>query len=143
MDNVVGDNHKNQIQEVISYKMKDADLMYLASIANVGAGITITLFTKGIIISGTLTSGKEYYNSVASNLVNIGELGSQVAEYFSNAGKTLYTQDDNNSKELPLNFLHLKQFATHKNDGGLVHRTGSLLRVKIEEIDGYYLGMPS
>ncbi|CNF49138.1 hypothetical protein [Yersinia mollaretii] len=143
MDNVVGDNHENQIQDVISHKIKDADLLYLASIANVGAGITITLFIKGTIISGTLTSGKEYYKSIASNLASTGGLGIQVAEYFSNAGKTLYTQDDNDSKELPLNFLHLEQFATHKNDGGLVYRTGSLLRIKIEEIDGYYLGMPS
>ncbi|HDL7084417.1 TPA: gas vesicle protein [Yersinia enterocolitica] len=128
------------LEEVITRKTKDQDLMYLVRMANFGVGVGVTLFSKGTIITGTLMSGKEYYETVASKLSEVGEFGAVLAEYYTHKAKELYTPSDDADKEMPLNFLHLKESSFFKGDGGLLKMQNSVLRIKIEEIDGHYIG---
>ncbi|CND92194.1 Uncharacterised protein [Yersinia rohdei] len=139
MENI-DESQESKIQEVISLKTRDSDLLYLVRMANFGVGVGVTLFSKGTIITGTLMSGKEYYETVASKLSEAGEFGAVLAEYYTHKAKELYTPSDDADKEMPLNFLHLKESSFFKGDGGLLKMQNSVLRIKIEEIDGHYVG---
>lgn len=134
------ESQESKIQEVISHKARDNDLLYLVRMANIGVSVGITLFTKGSIITGVLMSGKNYYETIGSKMADAGEYGVQLAEYYTRNGKELYTPSDDPDKEIPLNFLHLKEISVLNGAGNFIKIKDVCLRIKIEEIDGHYVG---
>ncbi|EIV2907035.1 gas vesicle protein [Citrobacter braakii] len=133
----------NEIDNVIATKMRDADLVFLAQIANnINFGMGVTLFCKGALITGTTISGKEYYESVATLFGPKSSEEVSIADYFSNTAVNVYTEKkDTPDYEIPLNFIHLKNVAFISGNGQFIPYNGAFLRLKIEEIDGHIIGV--
>ncbi|WP_380180984.1 gas vesicle accessory protein GvpU [Kalamiella sp. sgz302252] len=133
----------SEMTNVFASKMRDADLNFIANIASkLGVGLGVTLFVKGALVTGNTISGKEYYEQIVEFFgeTQEGSVEQAIANYFKRTGEAYYTPEDDEAS-VPLNFLHLKdvsfrlgseQFSQHKN---------GLLRIKIEEIDGFMLGI--
>lgn len=132
----------NEIENVLARKMRDADLVFLAQIANnINFGMGITLFCKGTLITGTTISGKEYYESVAASFGPQSSGEGSIADYFSKTAENVYTEKkDTPDYEIPLNFIHLKNVAFSSGNGQFIPYNGAFLRLKIEEIDGHIIG---
>ncbi|CAI1502617.1 Uncharacterised protein [Serratia grimesii] len=132
-------SEENEEQVVISRKLQDADLLKFADLANkYDYSIGITILSKGVLITGRTISGKQYYNSIAD-----ASGSAPIAEYFRKVSAPLYTlQDGENvaTVNFPLNFIHLENVSMKSGDGLFSQLNGALLRIKIEEIDGYILG---
>lgn len=121
-------------------KSKDATVTYRASIANLGTGVSITLFLSGVVVTGNLISGKQYYESIASDIKGSGgESAEIIAKYFSEVGEAVYGLNDE-ADAPPTNFIHLNEVSLLKGDGNMFNFSNGLLRVKIEEIDGIIIG---
>lgn len=124
------------LQSVVSHKIRDNDLVLLVRMANIGVEIGITLLSKGIMISGLLVSGKSYYEDCVKKLSAVGRTGEDISVYFSET-KELYEPSDD--KEVPLNFLHLKDAVILTGQNRTSYNT-AIFRIKIEEIDGFFIG---
>lgn len=121
------------------HKIKDADLVFLVDIVNkTQASLGLTVLTKGTMISGQLTSGKEYYDYVASEISKAGEAGIALSKYFSDKADTIYSPKED--EDAPNSFMHLKDITVRSHDGKLNAINGGYLRLKIEEIDGHTVG---
>lgn len=129
-----------EIGEVVAYKVKDEDLLFLNSIVNkFDYGIGVTLFSNGSVTTGTLISGKQYYSFVAERLKEAGSVGESLAQFFENKGATSYTSDDPDFL-YPNNFLHLENVHIRQDNGRMAALNNAMLRIKIEEIDGHMIG---
>lgn len=133
-------NEDFELQEVLSFKVKDSDLSFLNGIVNkADFGIGITLFVKGCVITGSLISGRKYYRIVSDNLKSSGVVGESLSAYFEVKGRDGYTSPDPDF-EYPNNFLHLENIKILGGSGVIRSLSDAMLRVKIEEIDGHFIG---
>ncbi|QET15127.1 hypothetical protein [Klebsiella pneumoniae] len=121
---------------VNSSKMRDADLLALTRMANIGAGIGVTLLSKGTVISGVLTSGKKYYEDCEKKLDGKGPIAEAIGSYFAQA-KSHYDISEEN--QIPLNFLHLENVVIMAGSARIPYE-GAIFRIKIEEVDGFFIG---
>jgi len=134
----------NEPQVVISQTQKDNALSRLVYIANAGAGIGITLLVEGQVVYGDLMSGKDYCREMYECLISANgpkEVNELIAIGFKEMGEEYYSTEHLN--EIPLNYLHLKNIAYLKGDGGTLIVNGSPLRVAIEKVSGFAVGRPS
>ncbi|WP_010246545.1 hypothetical protein [Pantoea agglomerans] len=69
------------------------------------------------------------------------EVNELIAIGFKEMGEEYYSTEHLN--EIPLNYLHLKNIAYLKGDGGTLIVNGSPLRVAIEKVSGFAVGRPS
>ena len=75
-------NEDFELQEVLSFKVKDSDLSFLNGMVNkLDFGIGITLFVKGCVITGSLISGRKYYSIVSDNLKASGAVGEALSGF--------------------------------------------------------------
>lgn len=133
-------SEQDELQEVLALKTKDQDLTFLNSIVNkLNIGIGITLFVKGSVITGSLIAGRKYYQLVSDDLKSYGEFGEALSAYFETKGKDGYTSEDPNF-EYPDNFLHLENIKVRCDNGQMGPLGNAMLRVKIDEIDGHFIG---
>lgn len=134
----------NDPQVVISQTQKDNALCRLVYIANAGAGIGITLLVEGQVVYGDLMSGKDYCQEMYESLISANgpkEVNELMANGFKEMGEEYYSTENLNG--IPLNYLHLKNVAYLKGDGGMLIVNGSPLRVAIEKVSGFAVGRPS
>jgi len=130
-------------KQVLSHRMKDKALMHFVSCANIGAGVGITLLVNGQVVYGDLISGKEYCEQMYKKISSAkGDplLAESIASYFNKLGENTYTKENN--ADVPLNYLHLEKVAYLKGDGHQVNMNGTLLRIRIEDVNGFSLGRP-
>ncbi|MCK6961318.1 gas vesicle accessory protein GvpU [Enterobacter bugandensis] len=124
--------------EVISRSIYDQDLEYLVNVverANIDIGIT--LLVKGLLVSGMLVSNKKYYTQVSDDLQLSGDIGASIAEYFKERAKNFDVEKTEYSEP---SFMNLIKVSFLKGDGQMGSMKGACLRLKIEEVDGYFLG---
>ena len=136
---------QENLQEVLAYKLKDADLLFIAELVNrTNYGIGITLFVKGALITGLTVSGSEYYGSQIRALSEFSdnEISQHLLEHFKE-GQSYYHDLGEKEFSYPANFLHLKEVSFKLGDGKVFPMSNGILRVKIEEIDGFVLGLMS
>jgi hypothetical protein len=136
-------DNQEMISEVIAHRVKDESLLDVVNLANMGVGLGITLLVEGQVIVGDLISGKAYFEKLAAKmLTSTGgeEIASIVSKMFGDFGKEHYDKD---SKDVPLNYLHLENYAFLKGDGSLMNVSSSLMRICIEKISGYAIGKPT
>lgn len=134
---------KTIVNQVVSHRMKDEALLHLVSCANIGAGVGITLLVNGQVVYGDLISGKQYCEQMYKKISSANgdpSLAEAIASYFKNLGEDAYTKEDN--VDVPLNYLHLDKIAYLKGDGNQVNINGTMLRVRIEDVNGFSLGRP-
>lgn len=135
----------NPMQEVIAHTkpVGDAALNHLVSVANVGAGLSLTLVVDGQVIFGDLISGTDYcdemYNSFANNNSDQA-LGEAVGHFFLELKARFYEKE--NHTDIPTNFIHLKNVAYLKADGEQLTVSGSILRVMLDKVSAFAVGRP-
>ncbi len=132
-------------------------LSYLiSSLVNVGgAPLGVTLMMKGIIITGTLISEKEYLDSlsdmlqsqVREALASLPAEDRKMAEDafdFRELTEDLYPEEDDDDDEVPdtLFFLHLKNplVVTPQPSIGFSSGPFPVMRIRLTHIDGWMLG---
>lgn len=123
--------------------MKDPFLMTLVNLAHTqGLSFGITLTTPGGVITGTLISTGEFFNSFADSFAGAWTHGSSeelregLAAWGEHRGGELKAGDGGEDP-----FIHLKN-VRHLDGNGSVPSsgTGFLWRGKIEDITGFALG---
>lgn len=138
-------SEQSEMTNVFASKMRDADLNFIANIASkFGVGLGVTLFVKGALVTGNTISGKEYYDKIVALFGDVedGSTEQAVANYFKRTGEEYYTPTDDESS-VPLNFLHLQDVSFRLGSEKFSHHKNGLLRIKIEEVDGFMLGISS
>ncbi|CAM6926206.1 Gas vesicle protein [Enterobacter asburiae] len=136
---------EEKLQEVISYpqNMKDSALSHLVLCANLNAAVDVTLIIGGQVVAGQLVSGKEYAETMAGNLrsANASEdLKDAMASFFDSLAQE-YRNEEGHS--IPLNFLHIRNPAYLRGDGGWTNVQGTIVRIPIEKVSGFSLGKDS
>lgn len=146
-------SESNEVEKVVARKLQDADLIYFTNLANkTDVGVDITLFVKGTLLSGTIISGKKYFEAMHQKFESYGDksYGFLLKDYFSKL-LNMYTPgyvdngegEEVENKDIPLNFMHLENVSLQSGGGVFNNINGGLLRLKIEEIDGYIFGSTS
>lgn len=100
----------------------------------------ITLFVNGAIISGDLITLKKYYECLSENykeLKSDNELDKIIPETFSDfySQKKNYLEGKENTTH---DFIHLKNVKI-LNQNSMILRD-AFLRVKVNSVDGFFLG---
>lgn len=124
-------------------KVLDAYLLSFVSAANAGNfEMLITLYTHGIIVSGTLIGVGKYEKALIEQLKSTGEAGEIIAEKITKVlNDVLQTiGEDVMETSLP-NFIHLKDAKIYTpGQPPLPYIDGMYWRGYIEAIDGWNFG---
>ncbi|HGK4675278.1 TPA: hypothetical protein ACJ2WV_004579 [Kluyvera georgiana] len=138
-------SEEKEFSTVLSRKITDADLSFCVDMANKHeANMGVTLFCKGVIITGMIISGREYYAGVANSFGMKQDGASAWGDYFRQVGGAVYSkQDGEEDKEFPNIFIHLKDVKLSAGTSGFTPYKNAFLRLKVEEIDGHIIGIAS
>jgi hypothetical protein len=136
---------EEKLQEVIAHpqNLKDSALAHLVLLANVGLGVDVTIIVGGQIVAGQLVSGKDYAETIATNLrkSNVSdELKDAMASFFDDLANEYVSQE---GRSIPLNFLHIRNPSYMKGDGGWTTVQGTIVRIAIEKVSGFSMGKDS
>lgn len=134
-------------QAALAWEGQSVDwyLQNLVSVVN-GSNISfgITLFVEGVVISGTLVSGKKYFETFADEFSSAYPGDDEVREGIRQAFASNASLYDNQSKSKdlpPPQFIHLIDCYCHSPQGGsLPSDSGTLWRGKINAVSGFNLG---
>ncbi|WRP06534.1 gas vesicle accessory protein GvpU [Rossellomorea aquimaris] len=98
--------------------------------------LDITLNVNGAVITGTLVSAKEYFDSLSETFEDGSEVAQKLSEELAKAGEAI---DDNQSAEA--HFIHLKNTKVYCGDSKPTPSKGKIMwRGKLSEVDGFFLG---
>lgn len=132
----------NHLPHVVANKITDEDINYFAKLANVHSiSVGLTLIVNGSIITGVTISGEDYYKDLLGSLrpYQEGSAISLIAENFKSAQEAFAPKNFDSNQTY--DFLHLKNISIKQGDGHFFEMNDGLLRIKIEEIDGYIYGI--
>ncbi|MCE1957052.1 hypothetical protein LWT02_09410 [Enterobacter bugandensis] len=138
-------DNEEKLQEVIAHpqNLKDSALSHLVLLANVGVGVDVTIIVGGQIVAGQLVSGKDYAETIATNLRKADvsdELKDAMASFFDDLANEYVSQE---GRTIPLNFLHIRNPSYMKGDGGWTTVQGTIVRIPIEKVSGFSMGKDS
>ncbi|KAF0816773.1 MULTISPECIES: gas vesicle accessory protein GvpU [unclassified Cytobacillus] len=98
--------------------------------------LDITLNVKGAVITGTLVSAKEYFNTLSQTFEDGNDVAQKVSEQLEIAGEAAQSNDDSE-----INFIHMKETKVYCGDSKPTPSKGDILwRGKLSEVDGFFLG---
>ncbi len=148
------DNNENpsiQADSSAEFNKSDWFLRNLVDICNKSENMyfSITLSVGGILVSGELTGGAQYFNGFADDLAMSG-LSSETADLFRRFGE-IYTQqkeqedkeqEDNDGKtNPPPQYIHLRNARIfHPGGNPIPTNRGVWWRGRLEAVDGFILG---
>ncbi|HSW74873.1 MAG TPA: hypothetical protein VLG16_03315 [Candidatus Saccharimonadales bacterium] len=104
-----------------------------------GTGVNITVYLKGLVIEGRLISTKRYIEYMREHTKVIYKNNSETQDMINKTMSHYYDQILDQTKDSRIDFLHLEH-ATVLAGSGAYEPNGALLRLKIDEIDGFQLG---
>ncbi|WP_447903621.1 hypothetical protein [Stenotrophomonas geniculata] len=124
----------------------DGVLKRLVRIANLGGGFAVTLLVDGMLVSGTMVSGREYFDHITD-----GIRGSSSPEVVKNSLIQLFEQTASEYQEMldqpggydPA-FIHLKDAAFFVPGGGppiLKKGGGTYWRGSLASVGGFNFGL--
>jgi hypothetical protein len=116
---------------------KDSILEFFVLAANKhGFSLDITLNVNGAVISGTLVSAKDYFDSLSETFEDGNEVAQKISEQLAKAGESIESKN-----EAEAQFIHLKNTKVYCGDSKPTPSEGKILwRGKLSEIDGFFLG---
>ena len=116
---------------------KDSILEFFVQASNKhDFSLDITLNVAGAVITGTLVSAKEYFDSLSETFEDGSEVAQKLSEELAKAGESV---EENQSAEA--NFIHLKNTKVYCGDSKPTPSKGKIMwRGKISEVDGFFLG---
>lgn len=131
-------------QDVYAHKVKDYNLVTLVNLVNkANFEMGMTLFVKGVIVTGSLISGYKYHDIMANQLAAVNEVGEALSTYYRDNADDMYKPDQNGeSSNIPCNYLHMKNVKI-SGDSGFRDMNNALLRINIAEVDGHIVGSTS
>ncbi|WP_316572706.1 gas vesicle accessory protein GvpU [Neobacillus sp. YIM B06451] len=98
--------------------------------------LDITLNVKGAVITGTLVSAKEYFESLSQAFEDGGDIAEKLGEMLINAGEAADSEAHDTA-----NFIHLTNTRVYCGDSKSTPSKGEFLwRGKLSEVDGFFLG---
>lgn len=117
--------------------MKDSILEFFVQAANKqDFTLDITLNVKGAVVTGTMVSAKEYFDSMSETFEEGNEIAQTLSEQLSKAGDAV---ESNGTSEA--HFIHLKNTKIYCGDSKSTPSKGKIFwRGKIAEVDGFFLG---
>lgn len=119
---------------------QDSALSHLVSCANFGAGMVVTLVVGGQVVAGELVSGQEYALFTAKTIRNVAgdaALKDTIAHFFDDLANDYRVEE---GREIPLNYLHIKDPSWLIGNGGWSSVKGTILRIHIAKVSGFSLG---
>ncbi|KPL58204.1 gas vesicle accessory protein GvpU [Rossellomorea vietnamensis] len=116
---------------------KDSILEFFVQASNKhDFSLDITLNVKGAVITGTLVSAKEYFDSLSETFEDGSEVAQKLSEELAKAGESV---EEGQSAEA--HFIHLKNTKVYCGDSKPTPSKGKIMwRGKISEVDGFFLG---
>jgi hypothetical protein len=119
-----------------SYTTKDSILEFFVQAANKhDFSLDITLNIKGAVITGTMVSAQEYFNTLSETIGDESEIAQMVSEQLRKTGEAAQSADSE------AYFLHMKDTKVYCGDSKPTPSKGKILwRGKLSEIDGFFLG---
>ncbi len=116
---------------------KDSILEFFVQASNKhDFSLDITLNVAGAVITGTLVSAKEYFDSLSETFEDGSDVAQKLSEELAKAGESV---EENHSTEA--NFIHLKNTKVYCGDSKPTPSKGKIMwRGKISEVDGFFLG---
>ncbi|MCA1065568.1 gas vesicle accessory protein GvpU [Rossellomorea sp. AcN35-11] len=98
--------------------------------------LDITLNVKGAVITGTLVSAKEYFDSLSETFEDGSEVAQRLSEELTKASESV---EENLSSEA--HFIHLKNTKVYCGDSKPTPSKGKIMwRGKLSDVDGFFLG---
>jgi hypothetical protein len=115
---------------------KDAILEFFVQAANKhDFTLDITLNVNGAIVTGTLVSAKDYFDTLSENFEDGSDVAQKLSEELAKASETV---EESNTEA---NFIHLKNTKVYCGDSKPTPSKGKILwRGKLSEVDGFFLG---
>jgi hypothetical protein len=114
-------------------------------INNFDMEIGMTLQVSGMLVSGSLVSGKKYFDGFATDFSSpfseSPETAASIRSSFASYGE-VYAKDEENGEDQPLpQYIHLKQARFFNTSGNPIPgNTGVWWRGRIGEVGGFSLG---
>lgn len=117
--------------------MKDSILEFFVQAANKhDFSLDITLNVKGAVITGTIISAKEYFDTLSEIFEDGDEVAQMLSDQLVDAGEAAESQDNPEAY-----FIHMKDTKVYCGDSKPTPSRGEILwRGKLSEIDGFFLG---
>jgi hypothetical protein len=104
-------------------------------------GMVITLQVGGMLVSGTLASGSEYFDAIAKEFASFGTTTDSMASIrseFAAFGDMYKPESDNPDEFLYPQFLHLKEAQLLNTSGGPIPKNDPVLwRGRITEVSAF------
>lgn len=137
----MNEESKNGI-ELRKAPQEDWFLQHLVNIANKDQfGFGITLNVGGMLVSGLLTSGKQYFEGFGTDFATIFEDNKDAEEVRKTFNKHGEIYDTEASKTNPPSYIHLKNAKFFNTQGKPIpSNRGVWWRGRITEIHGFSLG---
>jgi len=116
---------------------KDNILEFFVKAANIhDFTLDITLNVKGAVITGTIVSAKEYFETLSEIFDDGNEVAQKLSEQLSRAGESAHSDGSSEA-----NFIHMKETKVYCGDSKSTPSKGEILwRGKLSEVDGFFLG---
>jgi len=116
---------------------KDSILEFFVQAANsYDFSLDISLNVNGAVISGTLISAKDYFETMSETFEDGNEIAQKISEQLAATGESFES-----SKGAEANFIHLKNTKVYCGDSKPTPSEGKILwRGKLSEVDGFFLG---
>ncbi|WP_433742420.1 gas vesicle accessory protein GvpU [Falsibacillus pallidus] len=120
----------------MSQESKDNVLEFLVNIANEhDFSLDLTLNVKGSLISGTLVSAKEYFETLSETFEEGSEISEKISEQLVHASESAAKGGSE------VQFIHLKNTKVYVGDSKPTPSKGKVLwRGSLGNVDGFFLG---
>jgi hypothetical protein len=155
----ISEESVGETPSVFGQPLPPADFVLQAIVAltnNTAIELGITLCVGGIVVSGQLTSGKRYFEGIASEALQASGPADQavvrqaISDYLGNFGKVIYgraeseeqlgIEGDEAIKRVP-GFIHLRDARFFHNSGQpMPANRGIWWRGRLSAVDGFSLG---
>lgn len=136
---------KNQIIQELGSSLDDKLLTWLVNFAEGGIGIDVTLLAGGTFIAGQLISAKEYLERMNSAIKNVPQQNDNTQKAIQAFDLLLTTLTKNLPPQeeflsTPINAVHLDNVSIWNNSTPPTPLKGSLIRIKLNAVDGFMWG---
>jgi hypothetical protein len=132
----------DMLQGVTVKKTEEWFLAFLVRLANSGLEFQITLNVSGFLITGVLTSGKEYFKGITSDVFGFLEEDHPLPHQFQKFANTYDPESSEYVDDDRVSFLHLKN-AKFIQVGGkpIPGNKGVWWRGRIDSVNGFCFGL--
>lgn len=116
---------------------KDSVLEFFVQASNKhDFSLDLTLNVNGLMVTGTLVSAGEYFDTLSESFDDDSEVSQKLSEELTKAGEAV-----GGSSVPDAQFVHLKDANVYCGDSKPTPSKGSILwRGKLSEVDGFFLG---